>query len=176
MAGTAPPRDSAPLSAFTRTSATATAPPTSKTASTIRPRGNRTAFHRVVMIVIPSPRFVALLPLWSGGPRVRDQNSLHLLFITGDRAHLLPVAEAASGQGHGQQRSHPEADSDVRDAAGDGRGGKEGVHGYGGRVDGPMRQDDEKGYVEEAPVRRVPGWDKKGGQVPQTPEGPEDEG
>src|SRR5215213_1283405 len=49
MAGAAPPRESTPFSAFTASCAKATEPPTSRTASTMRPRGSRTAFNRVFM-------------------------------------------------------------------------------------------------------------------------------
>src|SRR5215212_7363109 len=96
-----------------------------------------------------------------------------------------PVTKAASGHGHDQQRRYPKADHNVRNAAGYGRGGKEGVHGHGGRVDGSVRQDgqkhaafrvvedprehdgdrhsqdDEQGYLGKASVWRVPGRDEE---------------
>src|SRR5215208_5684385 len=107
------------------------------------------------------------------------------------------VAEVASREGHDQQRRHPEADHNVGDAAGYGGSGEESVHGHGGRIDGPVRQDgqkhatfggiedprehdcdrhspdDEQGNVEEAPVWCVPGRYEEQGKMPKAPEGSE---
>src|SRR5215207_2826083 len=115
------------------------------------------------------------------------------------KTFFLSVAQAASRQGHDHHRRRPKADHEVRDAASHGRGGKEAEHGHGSRVDGPVRQDNQKhaalgvvehphegygdrhrpddkqGDVKGAAVRRVPAGDEKKGQVPQGPEDPKDE-
>src|SRR5215207_549297 len=115
------------------------------------------------------------------------------------KTFFLSVAQAASRQGHDHHRRRPKADHEVRDAASHGRGGKEAEHGHGSRVDGPVRQDNQKhaalgvvedpreddgyrhgpddkqGDVKGAAVRRIPAGDEKKGQVPQGPESSEDE-